>query len=154
MDGPMKKPACIEKVSHPIDRPSRLLGTSAVIALNSAACWAPAAKPADDLPDVERETLVVAAIASCDPAATSDRERQQRPRAEAVDEDARRHGQQGGRQRGGREERADLKTVGSQLVRVERNGEAAGGESGERGAGGDVDRERSSRIRDTQAHGT
>src|SRR2546428_13696241 len=43
--GPRKKPACMEKVSQPIERPRRLAGTHSGTALHSEARVAPAPKP-------------------------------------------------------------------------------------------------------------
>ena len=71
--GPMKKPACIENVSQPMERPSRLAGTDSVMALKSAACCAPAPSPPTICHTKSGNTLVVVANASCEAAdSTSD----------------------------------------------------------------------------------
>ena len=70
IDGPIKKPACMEKVSHPIARPSRPGLTDSVIAEKSAACWAPEPRPPAICQMNKGRTVVVAADASCEPPAT------------------------------------------------------------------------------------
>ncbi len=69
--GPRKKPACIENVSQPIDRPSRLAGTVSVTALKSDACCAPPPSPPTICHTNRGNTDVAVAVASCEPAERS-----------------------------------------------------------------------------------
>ena len=68
IEGPTKKPACMEKVSQPIARPSLARGTDSVTALKIADCWIPAASPPTICQMNRGATVGVRAVATCDTA--------------------------------------------------------------------------------------
>src|SRR5260370_9155173 len=71
IDGPRKKPACIENVNQPMARPRRLPDVDSVTALNSAACCAPPANPPTICQRNNGAMLGVNAVAICDPPASA-----------------------------------------------------------------------------------
>ncbi len=71
IDGPRKKPACMEKVNQPIARPRRLPDVDSVTALNNAACCAPPANPPTICQRNNGAMLGVNAVAICDPPASA-----------------------------------------------------------------------------------
>ena len=70
-DGPMKKPACIDKVSQPMARPRRARSTDSVTALKIADCWIPAASPPTICHRNRGATLGVKAVASWETAVST-----------------------------------------------------------------------------------
>src|SRR6266702_2517602 len=142
IEGPMKKPACIEKVSHPIARPSRPGLTDSVIAENSAACCAPEPSPPAICQMNRGRTVVVAADASCEPPATI---------SEKISSDRapkRSMRRPDGSESGHREQSADLEAIRPEVVRIERDRQAASRQGGERSTGRHIDGKRPSRFED------